>query len=59
MNRGAAPAVHSLPRLRGRDREGACNKIEGTSKQFTCALAPPPTLPRKRGRERTEFRRSR
>jgi hypothetical protein len=42
MNRGAAPAVHSLPRLRGRDREGACNKIEGTSKQFTCALPNPP-----------------
>jgi hypothetical protein len=33
-----------LPRLRGRDREGACNK----------KLTPSPTLPRKRGRVQTE-----
>src|ERR1700757_3295464 len=38
-----------LPRLRGRDREGACNKIHSYK------LTPSPTLPRKRGREQTEF----
>jgi len=32
-----------LPRVRGRDREGACSKIR--------AFTPSPTLPRKRGRE--------
>ena len=37
-----------LPRLRGRDREGACNKIH------VYKLTPSPTLPRKRGREQTE-----
>src|SRR5262245_48480443 len=38
-----------LSRLRGRDREGACNKIH------LCKLTLSPTLPRKRGREQTEF----
>jgi hypothetical protein len=39
--------LRPLPRLRGRDREGARNKIPGGT--------PSPTLPRKRERERTEF----
>jgi hypothetical protein len=38
-----------LPRLRGRDREGACYKTHAH------ALTPSPPLPRKRGREQTEF----
>jgi len=40
--------LRSLPRLRGRDREGACNKNHAS------VLTPSPTLPRKRGREHTE-----
>jgi hypothetical protein len=40
--------LRPLPRLRGRDREGACKKMEA------CALTPSPPLPRKRGREQTE-----
>src|SRR5262245_1709444 len=52
----AAYSVHFLPRLRGRDREGACNKIEGRCKNIHVrTLTPSPTLPRKRGREHTEF----
>ena len=52
----AAHSVHSLPRLRGRDREGACNKMEGGVKTFHVhKLTPSTTLPRKRGREQTEF----
>jgi hypothetical protein len=52
----AAHSVHSLPRLRGRDREGACNKMEGACKTFHVhKLTPSPTLPRLRGREQTEF----
>ena len=39
-----------------RDREGACNKIEGRCKNIHVhTLTPSPTLPRKRGREQTEF----
>jgi hypothetical protein len=39
----AAYSVYALPRLRGRDREGACNKIEETCKKtFMCARSPPP-----------------
>ena len=38
-----------LPRLRGRDREGARNKAHLSK------LTPSPTLPRKREREQTEF----
>jgi hypothetical protein len=38
-----------LPRLRGRDREGACDK------NYLRKLTPSPTLPRKRGREQTEY----
>src|SRR5262249_48551714 len=41
--------LRPLPRLRGRDREGACNKDRA------CALTPSPTLPRRREREHTEF----
>jgi hypothetical protein len=37
----AAYSVHSLPRLRGRDREGACNKIDGRCKKHSCAHAHP------------------
>src|SRR6516165_5661401 len=40
-------ATSSLPRRRGRDREGAHNMIEH--------LTPSPPLPRKRGREQTEL----
>src|SRR5438876_6206746 len=39
----------SLPRLRERDREGACNRTHLSE------LIPHPTLPRKRGRVQTEF----
>src|SRR5262249_26090830 len=53
-NGRAGQAVHPPPRWGGGEGGGACNKIEGTCKQFTCALTPSPTLPRKRGRERTE-----
>src|SRR5262249_30658814 len=42
-------ATSSLPRLRGRDREGARNKTHA------CKLTPSPTLPRQRGREQTEL----
>ena len=42
------PQTRCIPRLRGRDREGACNKIA------VCKLTPSPTLPRKRGRVQTE-----
>jgi len=38
----------SLPRLRGRDREGARDNGDA------CKLTPSPPLPRKRGREQTE-----
>src|SRR5262249_58383743 len=38
-----------LPRLRERDREGARDKTHA------CKLTPSPTLPRRRGREHTEF----
>src|SRR5262245_34427715 len=41
--------LRPLPRLRGRDREGACNKTP------VCNLPPSPTLPRKREREQTEI----
>src|SRR5262249_34421596 len=41
--------LRPLPRLRGRDREGACNKTP------VCNLTPSPTLPRKREREQTEI----
>jgi hypothetical protein len=41
--------LRPLPRLRGRDREGACNKTHAGK------LTPSPTLPRKRERERTEI----
>jgi len=59
----AAHSVHSLPRLRGRDREGACKEIEAAPNDIeqTCkkthvrALTRSPTLPRKRGREQSEF----
>src|SRR5215831_18258880 len=62
----AAYSVHSLPCLRGRAREGACNKIGGACNKIEGAckriqrihmhtLTPSPTLPRKRGREQTEF----
>src|SRR5262245_59428920 len=44
---GALPP-RPLPRLRGRDREGACNKIRA-------CIPPSPPLPRLRGREQTEF----
>jgi len=37
-----------LPRLRGREREGACDKIDAR------VLTPSPTLPRRREREQTE-----
>jgi len=48
--------VHSLPRLRGRDREGVCNKIHSIcTKIYVHTLTPSPTLPRKRGRGQTEF----
>src|SRR5438067_13265997 len=39
--------LRPLPRLRGRDREGAMH-------QSSRKLSPSPTLPRKRGRECTE-----
>jgi hypothetical protein len=45
----AAHSVRSLPRLRGRGREGACNKVQGHAtkstphaKRFMCARSPPP-----------------
>src|SRR6266446_2019232 len=40
-------ATSSPPRMRGRDREGACNMIKH--------VTPSPPLPRKRGREQTEL----
>jgi hypothetical protein len=52
----AASSVHPLPRLRGRDREGACNKTRVAYKAIhERTFTPSPTLPRKRGREQTEF----
>jgi hypothetical protein len=45
----AAHSVHCPPPKRGRDREGAYNKIHAHK------LTPSPTLPRRRGREQTEF----
>src|SRR5258706_15683686 len=41
-----------LPRVRGRDREGAWND---TYRERVCARTLSPTLPRKRGREQTEL----
>ena len=38
-----------------RDREGACKNIEAACKESCARLTPSPTLPRKRGREQTEF----
>src|SRR5215813_7647653 len=56
MHHRAARTVHPLPRSRGRDREGACNKIErDLQKVHMRTLTPSPPLPRKRGREQTEF----
>src|SRR5262249_53480151 len=53
-NREAAEdSVHPLPRLRGRDRKGACDKIEATCKKVM-TLTPSPTLPRKRGGGQTQ-----
>jgi len=52
----AGRSVRPLPRKRGRDREGACNKIKSTCiKIHMCKPTPSPALPRKRGREQTEF----
>jgi len=52
----SARSVHSLPRKRGRDREGACSNIEAACKRIHVReLTPSPPLPRKRGREQTEF----
>src|SRR5262249_34232634 len=59
----AAHSVHSLPRLRGRDREGACKEIEAArpmtssrrAKTHVRALTPSPTLPRKRGGSRASL----
>jgi hypothetical protein len=47
-HRGPQTRFIPLPRLPGRDREGACNKIP------VCKLTPSPTLPRKRRRVQTE-----
>jgi len=48
--------VQALPRSRGREREGACNKINSPcTKIHVRTLTPSPTLPRKQGREQTEF----
>jgi hypothetical protein len=52
----AAYSVHSLPRLRGRDREGACKEMKRARKKIHAQmLTPSPALPRKRGRGQTEF----
>ena len=48
-NMVTAHSVCPLPRKRGRVREGACKKIKRVR------LPPPPSLPRKRGREQTAF----
>jgi hypothetical protein len=56
MDDCAANSVGSLPRLRGRDREGACNKTGGAREGIhEVIFTPSPTLPRKRGREQTEL----
>jgi hypothetical protein len=56
INNGGAHSICSLPRLRGRDREGACKNVERACKKaHVQMLTPSPTLPRTRGREQTEF----
>jgi hypothetical protein len=47
--------LRPLPRLRGRDRVGACSRRAHPFKQIPCKPALSPTLPRARGRERTEI----
>src|SRR5262249_61771837 len=41
----AACSVHALPRLRGRDREGACNEERGGMRQDSSVQAHPPPHP--------------